>query len=372
MEIVEVAVDMQAEKDGVENENNAVDETPGMEEQTGRYDMKDIISDIIEHVVQIAASPVNPLKVSKGFNPKSKIFECQKCHRVFAQYKSCLKHQKMCNGSVRPNPIVCPVCKHSFYDKQTLKRHIKRMHSSPPKTKAIFRCEECQTEFVMKHKLKEHNAIKHGLGQSSVKTLVKCPYSDCDFQHEKKRIVKAHVTNRHGNENHKQCTICVYKCLSDGGMRRHMKEVHIVSNNEEFGIKFVEVPVNTVDCPICDYKCLSDGGMKRHTREVHTVSTSEELEESLMNPEEVLVNAKKCPICDFECLSEDGIKRHMREVHPVSNIEEIERIGVDLEELPDCVDEVMENIDFILMNDEGFGLLLPESDVEIDIPFENM
>lgn len=145
-----------------------------------------------------------------------------------------------------------------------------------------------------------------------------------------------------------------------------------MSNNEEFGIKFVEVPVNTVDCTICDYKCLSDGGMKRHTREVHTVSTSEELEESLMNPLEVLVNAKKCPICDFECLSEDGIKRHMREVHPVSNIEEIERIGVDLEELPDCVDEVMENIDFILMNDEGFGLLLSESDVEIDIPFENM
>ena len=62
----------------------------------------------------------------------------------------------------------------------------------------------------------------------------------------------------------------------------------------------------------------------------------------------------------------------MKEVHPVSNIEEIERIGVDLEELPDCVDKVMENIDFILMNDEGFGLLMSESDVEIDIPYENM
>ena len=369
MEIVEVAVDMQAEKDGVENENNAVDETPGMEEQTGRYDMKDIISDIIEHVVQIAASPVNPLKVSKGFNPKSKIFECQKCHRVFAQYKSCLKHQKMCNGSVRPNPIVCPVCKHSFYDKQTLKRHIKRMHSSPPKTKAIFRCEECQTEFVMKHKLKEHNAIKHGLGQSSVKTLVKCPYSDCDFQHEKKRIVKAHVTNRHGNENYKQCTICVYKCLSDSGLRRHMREVHTVSNNEEFGITFVEVPVDTVHCTICEYKCSSEGGMKRHTREAHTASINEELEEFVVNHEEVPVNIKKCPICDFECLSEDGIKRHVREVHPVSNTEETERISVDLEELPDCVDEVLENIDFILMNDEGFGLL---PDMQINIPFENM
>ena len=32
----------------------------------------------------------------------------------------------------------------------------------------------------------------------------------------------------------------------------------------------------------------------------------------------------------------------------------------------------MENIDFILINDEGFGLLLSESDVEIDVPFENM
>ena len=82
----------------------------------------------------------------------------------------------------------------------------------------------------------------------------------------------------------------------------------------------------TVDCTICDYKCLSDGGMKRHTREVHTVSTSEELEESFMNPGEVIENAKQRPICNFECLSEDGIKRHMREVHPVSNIEEIERL----------------------------------------------
>jgi hypothetical protein len=118
---VEVAFDMQAEKDEVENEKNAVDETPGMEEQTGRYDMKDIISDIIEHVVKIAASPLNPLKVPKGFNPKSKIFQCQKCQKVFAQHKSCLKHQKMCNGSVRPNPIVCPLCKHSFLTNKHLR-----------------------------------------------------------------------------------------------------------------------------------------------------------------------------------------------------------------------------------------------------------
>merc|ERR1719470_721451 len=102
--------------------------------------------------------------------------------------------------------------------------------------------------------------------------------------------------------------------------------------------------------------------MRRHTREVHAGSGNKELEEPLMNTEDVFVNTYKCSICDFECLIENVMQRHLRQVHPLSKKEEGKQIEVDLEKHPDSADEVMENIDFILMNDQGFGLLFSESD----------
>ena len=216
-------------------ETEVIDDIQHLDKQTAEPDMEDIINDIIENVVKIGLKVVNPLKVPKIYHPKPKIFECNKCNKMFAQHRSAQKHQKECKGAVKPKPIVCQEinCKKSFYDKQTLRRHFKSFHSSAPKPREIFRCEQCNIQFGMKHKLKEHNMNKHGLEQPALNCVVKCPFVDCDFEHEKERFVKSHITNRHETKSPEKCSICDYKCFSEGGMKRHTRDVHTVSSIDE-------------------------------------------------------------------------------------------------------------------------------------------
>jgi len=79
-------------------------EIPQIEKRTIEPDIKEMIQDIIENVIEICQEETEILKL---YQPKPKIFECRKCKKMFAQHKSAQKHQKDCKGVVKPNPIVC-------------------------------------------------------------------------------------------------------------------------------------------------------------------------------------------------------------------------------------------------------------------------
>ena len=136
---------------------------------------------------------------------------------------------------------------------------MERRHNKP---EVVFRCEECDIQFAMKHKLKEHNVSKHGL-ESVAPKLVKCPYPECDFKHQKERFVKAHITNRHVITTSKECTICPFKCKSDGGLGRHMREVHTVSSKEEIEMVQVDLQhVSVMDTENIEFVLLDNEGLE--------------------------------------------------------------------------------------------------------------
>ena len=258
VEVVQEVVHPEVEtvNDNVENEVRET-ETIG-NQRSDDLNTEEIIESILRTVVE-SANPTDSLKVPIKYQPKPKIFECKKCQKTFAQHKSLQKHERKCTGSWKPTPVVCQTCKNSFYDKQTLKRHMERRHNKP---EVVFRCEECDIQFAMKHKLKEHNVLKHGL-EIVAQKLVKCPYPECDFKHQKERYIKAHITNRHTISTPKLCTICPFKCKSDGGLVRHMRVVHTVSSREEIEMVQVDLQhVPVMDTDNIEFIILDDEGLE--------------------------------------------------------------------------------------------------------------
>ena len=61
--------------------------------------------------------------------------------------------------------------------------------------------------------------------------------------------------------------------------------------------------------------------------------------------------------------------RHMRVVHTVSSKEEIEMVQVDLQHVP-----VMDtdNIEFVILDDEGLESVLLDPNLNIELSVENM
>ena len=154
---------------------------------------------------------------------KPKKFECDKCHKAFAQLTSAKKH---CRNQDKSG--ICLICNVKISDRKNLKRHITKCHSKEKDEKTpdvILKCEECNITFAMKHKLKEHMRNKHGITEQEGGSEVKC--SECEFVNKSESRVKAHFTLLHSNSTKRfSCESCDLVLKSKDGLLKHNKNNH--------------------------------------------------------------------------------------------------------------------------------------------------
>ena len=169
------------------------------------------------------STPQNLKSHFSRIHMQEKKFVCSDCGKSFFEKAQLDIHLSSHNPS--DLEIQCDVCKLKFKSKKTLYYHKKRIHN-PSSKKHI--CYQCGKSYADSHHLNRHMET-HGQKSSYCKTCGK------GFQSEEK--VKAHIRKVHEKWRKntgppKQCLFCDKTFLDFGGMKRHLKEVHKMSNLE--------------------------------------------------------------------------------------------------------------------------------------------
>ena len=112
------------------------------------------------------------------------------------------------DGNVQCN---CEKCKKTFYDKGTLKKHIRSVHE-----KVRHTCEVCGKTFSQKGHLRGHI--------QSVHENVRYNCDKCDKSFSLKQLLTLHIKSVH--ENRYNCDECGKNFSSKSSLNRHIQKVH--------------------------------------------------------------------------------------------------------------------------------------------------
>ena len=154
---------------------------------------------------------------------KPKVYPCDQCGVMFAQFASAVKH---CKLKLKIKSATCPICKKNILVKKNLNRHIRNVHSNPKQKKtnvSVPTCEQCEQQFSSKHKLVEHMRRTHA---AACKEGVLLQCKECDFSNISESRMKAHSTLVHSEPKEFKCTLCPLSLKSKCGIYKHINKVH--------------------------------------------------------------------------------------------------------------------------------------------------
>ena len=176
---------------------------------------------------KVFSTPQNLKSHFSRVHMQEKKFVCPECGKSFFEKAQLEAH--LSSHNVRENEYQCDVCKLKFKSKKTLYYHKKRTHNPDNK---IHICYQCGKSYADSHHLNRH-LDTHGQKSSFCKTCGKA------FQSEEK--VKAHVRKVHEkwrrqNDVPIMCALCDKYLSNFTSMKRHLKEVHKLSNYESNSI----------------------------------------------------------------------------------------------------------------------------------------
>jgi DNA-directed RNA polymerase subunit RPC12/RpoP len=137
-------------------------------------------------------------------------FSCNRCNKTFTRKSNLKRHQDSVHSTERP--FQCPYCSFSTKRKDILDRHIREKHFG-----VRYNCEICKESFTQLTSLKRHANSVH-----NQKKTYKCDF--CDVEFPRKDNLVRHVNSVHQNLRPHVCTECgdVFK------LPQHLKE-HIVA-----------------------------------------------------------------------------------------------------------------------------------------------
>ena len=119
-----------------------------------------------------------------------------------------------------------------------------------------YLCTSCQYMTVNKKCYFQHLQNKHhdnSIENTSTATNSKYTCSLCDYQTNKKPLLKAHQTI-HSELKAWQCTHCSYKTFRESNLKHHVKSIH---ENLRF------------PCELCSYTTTRNSYLKAHIKFVH-------------------------------------------------------------------------------------------------------
>ena len=167
---------------------------------------------------------------------------CDLCGATFRNVRNMRQHRRIMHGENKGN-YQCPHCSRLLATKDSLKCHIKNVHTGP--NDRLFSCPTCTKVFKTKSTLKQHETY-HTLSKT-----FKCNHCQASFKRKgdltlhKKRHAKVfsffcqtcgkgfHDTNKlkyhentHTGEKPYKCELCDYRCACKSNIPIHMKRVH--------------------------------------------------------------------------------------------------------------------------------------------------
>lgn len=204
--------------------------------------------------------------------------------------------------------VQCDHCKSWMY-KETLPRHMKRLHKNVGKGKYTkdFKCTvpNCEKSFLTNWQLQYH------LNVHSNTRCFKCRLCDLSYFrhfHLKRHMLEKHITESDVRFN---CQLCSSKFKKKSLITSHYKKVHKELSRDELQkeiakinsvcLEFLgEIPEeflrkkNTISCPMCnDFECERASYLKRHIITAH------------------LKLKVKCPLCSLGFTRKNQLKNHL-------------------------------------------------------------
>ena len=193
-------------------------------------------------------------------------FTCNECNFVTINQMKIDNHVKSKHEEVK---FECTICKHEFseiedYDDSHIKEH-EIQSDTDVETKEL---ENIVFSYILVA-FAEETSVKHALQKDTIEpqqepTLV-FTCKQCEFQTDNDKNLNTHIKTKHqptkGNSSKVatkiKCPLCIYQCLLDVQMRKHMEQKH----KENRILDFL--------CDLCEFKTNNDKSLKTHMQTEH-------------------------------------------------------------------------------------------------------
>ncbi|CRK95900.1 CLUMA_CG009346, isoform A [Clunio marinus] len=197
---------------------------------------------------EICGKSIRNLKMHLNIMHFSTIrYQCDICGKKISS-KTYLAYHVNNHKDFRTKDFHCQICRSSYFDKKTLKSHIRNVHEKK------LTCLLCGKTFKKKESLKNHKLLPH--------------HFRCDICG--KRFPTKHLILRHQNMHQERNFTCdVHGCQKKFKTKSNLKK-HILTVHKKIG----------EPCPVgngCKYSVRRRDSMKRHLK-VHKELSREELE----------------------------------------------------------------------------------------------
>eukprot|EP00088_Acartia_fossae_P023715 TRINITY_DN2472_c0_g1_i8.p1 TRINITY_DN2472_c0_g1~~TRINITY_DN2472_c0_g1_i8.p1 ORF type:complete len:622 (+),score=88.03 TRINITY_DN2472_c0_g1_i8:43-1908(+) len=142
---------------------------------------------------------------------------------------------------------ICNICDKQFGDKNTLKRHIKSMHSTEKK----YSCDACDKTFALQNYLTQHIQNVHSEPRTWICDL-------CGTRLKSKRGIQTHLLIHQDGTKNIPCDECDKQFRHKSTLVKHKKRVHNMGQEAK------------LICDICNKFFNHSEGLKRHKMKIHS------------------------------------------------------------------------------------------------------
>ncbi|KAL4711375.1 hypothetical protein ACJJTC_019216 [Scirpophaga incertulas] len=228
---------------------------------------------------------------------------------------------------VSENNFVCQNCGTLYETFGAIERHMNMHYRN-------YVCEECDSGFVTKHRLKIHGYLMH---PTRSKNFV-CEKCDKQFSTQQKR--KTHVETVHDNIKKYKCNRCPERFNEYFRRHKHMVVVHGVAPieykcnicektfNRRYSLSVhmrTHIQQKDVYCEICPYRCFTKIELKNHMVkhngerifECSVCKKSYAREKTLKEHMKIHTNDRRfvCPVCGMAFIQNCSLKSHIKSHH---------------------------------------------------------
>lgn len=142
----------------------------------------------------------------KHTSDDDKPFHCSVCGKALGSSQQLKRHEVVHSKSFK---CTYEGCEESFYKHQSLKHHIRQVHTEE------LKCDECGKKFNRPYRLANHKETVH----FNVSRFA-CDFPDCGLNFKTWSALQFHIKTDHPKVS---CKICGKKCVGAKGLSNHMR-----------------------------------------------------------------------------------------------------------------------------------------------------
>ena len=159
-------------------------------------------------------------KVSEDFNDHlksihkcDKVFKCKECDTDWVSHLSLELHYTESHKKIM---FCCDICGYTTYQDAILQRHKRITHEG----KRDYVCHICGKSFSKKFMLPDHMAVEHNIGECRFK----CEYCGKGFMNSSTK--RNHVEGVHEKNKTYFCDVCTYVGPTASALGKHKRKIH--------------------------------------------------------------------------------------------------------------------------------------------------